>query len=98
MPADEGQGGGEFVGGGGGGGEGEERGERGGCQGGGEEQVDGCEEGGEEVLRDHHLRAGVGAVGAEDVVLGAVGEAVEEEVDGEEGQAPEVVAGGRGCG
>lgn len=48
---------------------------------GNEEEVEGCQEGGEEVLRDHHLRAGVGAEGGEDVVLGAVREAIEEEVD-----------------
>lgn len=74
VDADEGEGGCEF-GGSGGGGEG--------CWGeeGREEEVGCCEEGGEDVLRDHHLRAGVGAVGAEDVVLGAVCEAVEEEVD-----------------
>ena len=47
----------------------------------GGEEVEGGEERAEKVLCDHHLRAGVGAVGGEDVVLGAVGEAVEEEVD-----------------
>ena len=47
----------------------------------GEEEIGGCEEGGEGVLGDHHLRARVGFVGAEDVVLGAVCQAVEEEVD-----------------
>lgn len=50
-----------------------------------EEEVDGCEEGGEEVLGDHHLRAGIRAEGGEDVVLSAVREAVEEEVDAQEG-------------
>lgn len=50
----------------------------------GDEEIDGCEEGAEDVLGGHHLRAGVGFVarGGEDVVLGGVGEAVEEEVDG----------------
>ncbi len=45
----------------------------------------------------HHLRAGVWADGGvgEDVVLGAVCEAVEEEVDGEEEEAP-CAAGGCG--
>ena len=77
VALDEGDGGGEFGGGGecGGGVEG-----RGGEEG-GEKKVGGCEEGGEDVLRDHHLWAGVGAVSAEDVVLGAVCEAVEEEID-----------------
>ena len=89
----EGEGGGEFRGrrgGGGGGGEGEV---------GGEEEVGGCKEGGEEVLRDHHLGAGVGRavlLRAKDVVLGCIGEAVEEEVDGEEEEAPGAVVGGGG--
>ena len=72
VETDECEGGGEFGGGVEGRGCGEE---------GGEEEVGGCEEGGEDVLRDHHLGSRVGAVGAEDVVLGAVCEAVEEEVD-----------------
>ena len=74
VALDEREGGGEF--GGGGGVEGRGCGKEG-----GEEEVGGCEEGGEDVLRDHHLGAGVGAVGGEDVVLGAVCEAIEEEVD-----------------
>lgn len=76
VSLDEGEGSSEFGGGGGGGVEGRGCGEEG-----GEEEVGGCEEGGEYVLRDHHLGAGVGAMGGEDVVLGAVCEAVEEEVD-----------------
>lgn len=52
-----------------------------GCDDGGEEKVGGCEGCRKKVLSDHHLRAGVGAEGGKDVVLGAVGEAVEEEVD-----------------
>ena len=39
-------------------------------------------------MGDHHLGAGVGPVRGEDVVLGAVCEAVEEEVDAEEEEAP----------
>ena len=81
MASHEGERGRELVG-LGGRGQREERGERRGGEIGRGEQVEGCEGGGEEVLRDHHLRAGVGAVGREDVVLGCVCEAVEEEVDG----------------
>lgn len=82
VGADECKGREEFVGRGGGDGK---EGEDGcvGCDEGREEEVDGCEGRGEEVLRDHHLRAGVRAEGGKDVVLGAVGEAVEEEVDSE---------------
>ena len=69
-----------------------ERGEEGGREQRQDEQVGGCEGGGEDVLRGHHLRAGVGPVGGEDVVLRRVREAVEQEVDGEEEQAPCVVA------
>lgn len=39
-------------------------------------------------MGDHHLGAGVRAVGGEDVVLGRVGEAIEKEVDGEETESP----------
>lgn len=74
MPLQEREGGGEL--GCCGWGEGEQ-GEEGGGEVGREEEVAGREEGGEDVLRDHHLRARVGAVGAEDVVLGAVCETVE---------------------
>lgn len=70
----ESEGGGEFVGGRGGR-------ERGGREKGGEEEVECREEGGEDVLGDHHLGAAVRAVGTENVVLGRVGEAIEEEVD-----------------
>lgn len=55
---------------------------------GGEQEVEGCEGGGEKVLGDHHLGAGIGTVGSEDVVLGAIREAVEEEIDAEEEEAP----------
>ncbi len=60
---------------------------------GGEQEVGGGEEGAEDILGGHHLRAGVGlvAAGGEDVVLGGVGEAVEEEVDGEKEEAPGAV-------
>lgn len=79
VAPDEGRCGEEFVG--VAGGEADRGGERVHCQGGGKEHVGCCEEGGEEVLGDHHLRAGIGAIGGENVVLGAVGKAVEEEVD-----------------
>lgn len=39
-------------------------------------------------MGDHHLGAGVGAVGCENVVLGGVGEAIEKEVDREEKESP----------
>ena len=63
------------------------------------EEVAGREEGREHVLRDHHLRAGeagVGLRGGEDVVLGGVGQAVEEEVDRQEEDAPAGLLGGGG--
>ena len=92
MGADESEGGGEFVAGAGGGGVGEAEGVgedgEGGEENGGEEEVGACQEGAEDVLGGHHLRAGVGwrtrgaGGGGEDVVLRAVREAVEEEVDG----------------
>lgn len=54
----------------------------------GEKEVGYCEYGGEEVLGDHHLGAGVGAVSGENVVLGGVCEAIEKEVDGEKKESP----------
>lgn len=56
----------------GGRGEADQRSERRGGYVRGEKHVGYCQQGGEEVLGDHHLRSGVGAVGAEDVILGAV--------------------------
>lgn len=41
-----------------------------------------------EVVGAHHLRTSVPLEGAEDVVLGAVGEAVKEQVNAEEEHAP----------
>ena len=93
VACEERQGGGEFVGGGWLG----ESGEEGEWDMGREEEVGGHEEEGEKVGDCHHLRGGDAAIavgGGEDVVLGCVGEAVEEKVDGQEGEA---VVGGRGC-
>lgn len=81
VGAEEGEGGGEFVAiAASGGGEVEEEGE----EVRGAEEVERGESGGEQVQSRHHLRAGVGAEAGVDVVLGGVGQAVEEEVDGEE--------------
>lgn len=59
---------------------------------GAEDEVGGRDGGAHEVVGAHHLRARVGLEGAEDVVLGAVGEAVEQEVDAEEQQAPAAIS------
>lgn len=59
---------------------------------GAQDEVGGGDGRGHQVVGAHHLGAGVGLEGAEDVVLGAVGEAVEQEVDAEEEQAPGRVA------
>jgi len=86
MSAEEGDGGRKFVGGCGGDHGGEERVRNAWCQ----DEVDGHEDRGEEVCRRHHLRAREAAVtgwGFEDVVLNCIGEAVEEEIDPEEGEA-----------
>lgn len=71
-----------------GGGEVEEGRKGGGGEVWGEKEVGGCEEGGEEVLGDHHLRARIGAIGSEDMVLGAVGESIEEEVYAKKEETP----------
>lgn len=87
MSADEGEGGGEFA-------VGRRRkveeGEQrcSGCENGGEEEICGCEQCGEKILRDHHLGTRVGAERAEDVILGAVRETVEEEVDAKQRKTP----------
>lgn len=52
------------------------------------DEVQAGDEGAHHVVGAHHLGAAVGAEGLEDVVLGAVGEAVEEQVDAEQEQAP----------
>ena len=59
---------------------------------GAEDQVGGGDGGAHEVVGAHHLGARVGLEGAEDVVLGAVGKAVEQQVDGQQQQAPGHVA------
>ena len=43
-------------------------------------------------MSDHHLRACVRLVGREDVVLSAVSEAIEQQIDAQQEQAPRVVA------
>lgn len=53
-----------------------------------EQEVRARDEGAHHVVGAHHLRASVRAEGLEDVVLGAVGEAVKEQVDGEQKHAP----------
>ena len=63
-----------------------------------EHEVAGRQQGREQVVGAHHLRARVAAEGLEDVVLRAVGQAVEEEVDAEEEEAPRGLAGGRAAG
>jgi hypothetical protein len=54
----------------------------------GKDHVGACQEGGEEVLSDHHLRSCVGPEGTEDVVLGAVRQAVKKEVNAQKKEAP----------
>lgn len=57
-----------------------------------EQEIGCCKQSAENILSGHHLGAGVRFVprGGEDVVLGGVSEAVEEEVDGEQEEAPAV--------
>lgn len=59
---------------------------------GAEDEVRGGDGGAHEVVGAHHLRPRVGLEGAEDVVLGAVGEAVKQQVNGQQQQAPGHVA------
>lgn len=59
---------------------------------GAQDQVGGGDGGAHEVVGAHHLRARIGLERAKDVVLGAVGQAVEQQVDGEKEHAPRHVA------
>lgn len=63
---------------------------------GAKEQVGAGQGGAEQVVGRHHLRARVGLEGGEDVVLGAVGEAVEQQVDAQQQEAPGRLAAVRG--
>lgn len=62
--------------------------EAGGGEPGAGDEVQARDEGAHDVVGAHHLGARVGPEGLEDVVLGAVGEAVEEEVDAEQEEPP----------
>ena len=55
---------------------------------GAQQQVQPRHHGHHHVVGAHHLRAGVGPEGLEDVVLGAVGQAVKQQIDAQEQQAP----------
>lgn len=55
----------------------------------GKEHVRRCEESGQDVLGHHHLRAGIGAVGGKNIILGAVCEAIEEKIDAQKEEAPQ---------
>ena len=55
---------------------------------GAQDEVAARDGGREQVVGRHHLGARVGLEGLEDVVLGAVGQAVEQQVDGQEQHAP----------
>lgn len=59
---------------------------------GAQDEVGGGDGGAHQVVGAHHLGAGVGLEGAEDVVLGAVGQAVEQQVDAQQQQAPRAIA------
>lgn len=59
-----------------------------GDQPGAQKQVQSRNEGAHHVVCAHHLRAGVRAEGLEDVVLGTVGQSVEEQVHGQQQQTP----------
>lgn len=56
---------------------------------GGKKHVRRREEGGKNVLGDHHLRAGIGAVSGKNVVLGAICEAIEEKINAQQEEAPQ---------
>ncbi|KAL9036366.1 MAG: hypothetical protein Q9214_006165, partial [Letrouitia sp. 1 TL-2023] len=86
VRADKGDGGFELIG--AGRGNTEDRKKRGVGKERGDEKIQRCEQSREDVLRDHHLRARVRAKGGEDVVLSAVRQAIEEEVNEQEKETP----------
>ena len=68
--------------------EAEEGGNRAACKERGNDKIACRQESREEILGDHHLRARVGAVGTENVVLSAVRETVKKKIDAQEKQSP----------
>ena len=56
-----------------------------------DEKVAACQDSTKEVLGNHHLRTSVWTISGENMVLCAIGEAIEQEVDGQEQQTPDRV-------